>query len=308
MKINSENLNINLRHVRALQAIARAGTFTAAAGQLGIVPSALSELIRQLENSIGAPLFDRATRPPAMTPLAQAFLRDAEPLLAGMDRAITRLRQNAGLERGSLAVGASPSAISDLVAPALAAFLADKPGLACRLHDDIAENLAGMVSDGRLDMAVAGRAHHSPDLSQREILRDPIGLACRIDHPCLARGRVEVADLASQTLIGLDPNTGTFELLSKSGLPRAVLMPRLCAHSTVAQLCMIRAGLGVGLLPRNAMMLFRDPALGFVEIADLDLWRTLYLLEPVRRSGSVAARAFAATLSARIPALSGPGA
>ncbi len=49
MKINADNLNINLRHIRALHSIAQLGTFSAAAASLGIVPSALSEVIRQLE-------------------------------------------------------------------------------------------------------------------------------------------------------------------------------------------------------------------------------------------------------------------
>lgn len=296
-------MNINLRHLRALRAIAQEGTFSAAAATLGIVPSALSEVIRQLEHTIGAPLFDRSTRPPTMTPLGEEFLRDTEPYLEGMDRAIIRLRQGAGLERGSLSIGASPSAISDMVAPVLAEFLADKPEIECVLHDDIAERLAEMVSDARLDMAIAGRTRHSPDLKQRPILRDPIGLACPASHPLVARSVAELADLAGETLIGLDPNTGTYELLRESGLPGALISPRLRAHSTIAQLCMIRAGLGVGLLPRNAMMLFRDPALCFVEITDLTLWRTLYLLEPARRPRSAAAQAFVAALAARIPAL-----
>lgn len=298
-------MNINLRHIRALDAIARHRSFSTAAAALGIVPSALSEVIRQLETAIEAPLFDRGTRPPRMTPLALEFLRETEPFLDGMDRAITRLRQGAGLERGSLAIGASPSAISDLVAPVLAGFLADKPGIDCELHDDIAEHLAEMVSDGRLDMAIAGRAHHSPDLSQHAIMRDPIGVACRSDHPLAARGHVRMADIDPQMLIGLDPRTGTYELLKEAGLPVAFTTPRLRAYSTVAQLCMIRSGLGIGLLPRNAMMLFHDPSLSFVVISDLDLWRTLYLLEPTRRPLSTAAQAFVAALSRHIPELAG---
>lgn len=304
MKINAENLNINLRHVRALHSIAQQGTFSAAAASLGIVPSALSEVIRQLEAQIGAPLFDRATRPPSVTPLGRDFLRDTEPLLEGMDRAITRLRQGAGLERGSLSIGASPSAISELVAPVLAGFLDDHPGIDCVLHDDIAEALAGMVSDGRLDLAIAGRAHHSPDLRQREIMRDAFGLACRADHPLAGAGALHLDRIPPERLIGLDANTGTHQLLNQSGLlPEAFLHPRLRAHSTVAQLCMIRAGMGVALLPRNAVLLFRDPAILFREIADLPLSRMLYLLEPARRAQSHAARSFVARLERDMPNL-----
>ncbi|PZQ80152.1 MAG: LysR family transcriptional regulator [Ancylobacter novellus] len=280
MKINSDNLNINLRHLRALQAIAEAGSFALAASRLGVVPSALSELIRQLEASVGGALFDRATRPPTMTPLATQFLAETGPLLEGIDRAVTRLRQSAGLEIGSLSIGASPSAISELVAPVLTGF------------DDIAERLAGMVADGQLDLAVAGRALHSPDLRQEAIMRDRFGLACHVDHPLARARRVALADLGEVPLIGVAEETGTYQLLSQSGLPEALLHPRMNAHSTVAQLCMIRAGLGAALLPQNAVSLFNDPRIVFRPVADFELWRTLYVIEPARRPLSPVAQAF----------------
>ena len=176
------------------------------------------------------------------------------------------------------------------------------------IHDDIAERLAEMVSDGRLDLAIAGRAHHSTDLQQREIMRDAFGLACRADHVLAERAVLRLADIPAETLIGLDANTGTHQLLKQSGLlPGAFLQPRLQAHSTVAQLCMIRAGMGVALLPRNAVMLFRDPAIVFRDIADLALSRVLYLLQPARRPGSDAARAIISALEAELPELARVG-
>lgn len=300
MKLNSENLNINLRHLQALQAIAREGTFAAAASSLGIVPSALTEVVAQLERAIGAPLFDRTTRPASMTPLARDFLADTAPLVDGMDRAVTRLRQRAGLEVGRLAIGAAPSAISELIAPVLAGFLGRYPGIHCTLHDDIAERLAQMVADGQLDVAIAGRARQTPDLAQREILRDPFVLACHADDPLMRAGDVALADLDADRMIGVDPATGTYRLLkSCADIPRSFLDGRLRAHSTIAQLCMIRAGLGIALLPRNAVTLFRDPQITFRPVRDLDLWRVLYLLQPARRSLSGAARAFVDLLDQR---------
>ncbi|MBZ4689300.1 MAG: LysR family transcriptional regulator [Cereibacter sp.] len=308
MKINSENLNINLRHLRALHAVAEAGSFSAAAAALGIVPSALSEIVRQIEDSVGAALFDRSSRPATVTPLGQAFLDETGPLMLGLDRAVTRLRQTAGLEAGSLSIGASPSAISELLAPLLAEFMRDHPALSCMLHDDIAERLARMVAEGQLDLAVAGRALRSPDLRQRPILRDAFGLACPADHPLVAAQEVQLADVAAETLIGLDPDSGASQLLLQSGaVPRALLQPRITAYSTIAQLCLIRAGLGVGLLPQNAVTLFNDPRIRFVPLADLELWRTLYLIEPAQRPPSPAGRAFVAALERRFDHLAAAG-
>lgn len=304
MKASTDKLNINFRHLRALHAIAAQGTFAAAAESLGVVPSALSELMRQLEADIGAPLFDRRTRTPSITPLGRDFLADTAPLVSGMDRAIDRLSARAGLESGTLHIGASPSAISELLAPVLADFLAGRSGLQCLLHDDIAERLAQMVAEGRLDIAIAGRAKHSADLRQRGILRDEIGLACPAGHAFAGCDAVRLDEIDAASLIGLDAQAGTQQLLTDcAAIPRAFLAPQLRAHSTIAQLCMVRAGLGVALLPRNAVLLFRDPQIRFVPVGGLDLWRSLYLLEPARRPLTEAARAFVATLEQRVPAL-----
>jgi DNA-binding transcriptional LysR family regulator len=297
MKIGSENLNVNLRHVQAAHAIWRLGTFARAAAELGVVPSALSETIRQIEETIGAQIFDRSQRPPAPTPLGLDFLHETAPLLEGFRQAISRARAGAGLESGTLSVGAAPSAISGLVGPALARFRARHPGIRCRLHDDIAERLAQMVVEGALDVAIAGRARETPDIRHSLLMRDRFGLACSADHPLALAGTVRLAQIDPSQVISLDSSTGTRQLLELAGaLPDALITGSIEAHSTIAQLAMIRAGLGVGLLPENAVRLFGDPRIRFVALADLDLWRSLYLLEPLRRAQSHVARAFIAEL------------
>lgn len=297
MKISSVNSNINLRHLRALQAIQAHGSFSRAASELGVVPSALTETIRQLEEAVGAELFDRSQRPPAPTPVALRFLQETAPLLDGLDRAVLRLQSGGGQSVGALSIGCTPSAITDLVAPALARFRVAYPLVQIRVYDDIAENLAGLVVKGELDLAVAGRARHSQDLRQIEIARDPFGLACSSSHPFAERKAIMLDEVDPAQVIALSPGTGTQQLLaSSSTVPAALRIGAMEAHSTIAQISMIRAGLGVGLLPRNALLLFGDPSLRFIELEDLNLWRTLYLLVPTQRKLTAAARAFSEML------------
>lgn len=283
MKLNSENMNINLRHLRALHAVQAAGSFSAAASLLGVVPSALTELIRQMEAEVGAPLFDRRMRPPLATPLGLSFLQDTASVLGDLERALARLRAQAGLQEGRLAIGAAPSAISKRLGPALARFRQDHPEISCLLHDDIADVLAQNVTAGALDFALAGRATSSPDLTQIEIDRDPFGLACHLEDPLARAPCVSLGDLSPARLVSVSPETGTSQLLAQAGLPKALLQGPMMAHSTIAQLSLIRAGLGYALMPRHAVELFEDPAIRFVVIKDLELWRSLFVLLPARR-------------------------
>ena len=294
MKIDAENTNFNLRHLRAIHAIWAEGSFARAADRLGVVPSALTETVRQIEEIAGGSLFDRRSRPPVPTPLGLDFLKDTAPLLDALDQSLTRLRAQARGLHGALRLGAAPSAITPLIAPAIAAFRAKHPQVILTLHDDVAETLATMVADGRLDLAVAGRARSSPDLVQTEIAADPFGLACRADHP-LARKRapVRLSDIDPQELIHLGTETGSSRLLAAHpGLPETLKTGPLRSHSTIAQLCLVRAGIGVALLPRNAVGLFNDPGIVFVPVSDLVLERKLYLLSPARRALSPTAERF----------------
>lgn len=293
MKLNSDNMNINLRHLRALHAVARHGTFNRAAAEIGVVPSALTETIRHLEEVIGAPLFDRAMRPIALTPLGRHLLDDTALPLDGIDFALARARSHADLETGSLSVGAAPSAISSLVGPALKRFHSAYPNIRCYLHDDIGERLAKRVIGGSLDIAVAGSTIETPDLRQTVLARDRFGLACSTAHRFAGRQSLYLSDIDPEEIISLDAETGTQQLLTTcADVPPALCAGPVQALSTIGQLCMIRADLGVALLPENAVGLFGDPSIAFIPFEDLDLWRSLYLLEPARRAGSHIAKAF----------------
>ncbi len=299
-------MNINLRHIRALHAVWAHGSFARAAQALGVVPSALTETIHHFEMEAGAPLFDRSRRPPVPTPLALTFLREAAPLVEGLDRAMLRLQAATGGSKGVLTVGSTPSAISGLVAPVLHALRQEEPDLRFRVLDDIAEHLARRVVEGELDLAVAGRALHSDDLRQTEIARDPFGLACAASHPLAARAGVSLAEINPREVIVLGPGTGTQQLLATcEAVPSGLRNGSIEAHSTIAQISMIRAGLGVALLPRNASMLFGDPALRFVPITDLALWRVLYLLLPAQRRLSGPAHRFVEILEEKATVLRG---
>ena len=296
MKIDAENTNFNLRHLRAIHAIWAEGSFARAADRLGVVPSALTETVRQIEEIAGGALFDRRSRPPVPTPLGLEFLTDTAPLLDALEQSLIRLRARARGLHGALRLGAAPSAITPLIAPAIARFRAEHPGVILTLHDDVAETLAAMVADGRLDLAAAGRARSSPDLVQTEIAADPFGLACCAYHPLARTGApVRLSDIDPQALIHLGTETGSSRLLAAHpGLPETLKTGPLRSHSTIAQLCLVRAGIGVALLPRNAVGLFNDPGIVFVPVSDLRLERKLYLLSPARRTLSPTAERFRA--------------
>lgn len=144
-----------LNALRAFEAVARTGSFRAAAESLFVTQSAISHQIRHLEDWLGMPLFDRAGRVPRLLPRGTALARDLTTAFDGIDAACRRVRPAAS--DGALVVAAIPSVAICWLIPRLPRFRALHPGVPLRViyahhgHeiDFTATDLAFTFSDRR---------------------------------------------------------------------------------------------------------------------------------------------------------------
>src|SRR6266568_6226208 len=112
---------IEMRHLAALDAVAREGSFRRAATRLGYVQSAISHQIAALENLTGQRLIDRSrgTRPLALTPAGEILLAHADAVIARVRAAQADLAALDGDGRAALRVGATPDLLARLVPSSL---------------------------------------------------------------------------------------------------------------------------------------------------------------------------------------------
>jgi DNA-binding transcriptional LysR family regulator len=132
--------------LRAFHSIARHGSFTRAAAELEVTPSALSQTMRQLEQRLGARLLQRSTRKVGLTEAGRLFLERIGPALAEIDGAVEALRQHGDHPAGTLRITAPHSLLDQLLAPVLADFLRAYPDVTLDLIADNA--LTDLVADG----------------------------------------------------------------------------------------------------------------------------------------------------------------
>jgi DNA-binding transcriptional LysR family regulator len=255
----------DLRRLRAFHAVAKSGSFSAAARDLGYTQSVVSHHVAALESEFGLTLVNRGTRPVTITDAGTRLLRHTESALGSIAAAEDELRAVAGLESGTLRIGAFLSASNSFVPEALARFEAAHPDVQIRLeHVEEPEELRHLRS-GDLDLAVAYRVQEQftnrrdqPDkgFDEAYLADDPYRVVLPTSHPLVRRRELAVADLAGERFTA--PPGGGFH-------PYRILLERLCAEAgfepnivyevndvTVAR-AFVAAGLGVAVLPELAL-------------------------------------------------------
>ncbi|MDQ0776045.1 DNA-binding transcriptional LysR family regulator [Streptomyces aurantiacus] len=222
-------MDLEVRHLRALCAIADTGSLHRAARQLGVAQPSLSTQLKRIEQELGGPLFRRERTGCRPTPLGLVVLGRARPVVAEMRALVAEARAAATDADGpQLRVGSTASR-------ALAGWLRR---LRARqrepvLQMDVSPNaLLRMLAGGRLDVAFVHEVEGSP-------LRVPDGLALRVlierepqfvslpaDHPAAGRQEVRLSDLAEDRWM-IDPTVdGEWDAVHRM-LRAAGLSPRV---------------------------------------------------------------------------------
>ncbi|MET9955821.1 LysR family transcriptional regulator [Streptomyces sp. NPDC006339] len=194
-------MELEVRHLRALCAIADTGSLHKAARQLGVSQPSLTTQLRRIENALGAELFSRGRTGCHPTPLGRSVLSRARPLVDGMTALISEARAAAARTGGpALRVG---STASRALPGWLRRLRQSRPDTDIALRVDVsAHALLRTVAAGQLDVAfvheVEGCPLRVPDGLRGRVLveREPQFVSMARDHPAAAREVVDLADLA----------------------------------------------------------------------------------------------------------------
>jgi molybdate transport repressor ModE-like protein len=137
-----------------LQSVARAGSFAAAARELGLVPSAVTYRVRQMEDALDALLFDRSSRQARLTAAGTELLREGERLLSEVDAVANRVRRVATGWESQLTL-----AVDTVICPATVMelaqhFLEVAPQTRLRLRDEALSGTIECLTSGQADLAL----------------------------------------------------------------------------------------------------------------------------------------------------------
>ncbi len=280
-------LMIEARHLRVLRAVAKGGSFSAAARELGLTQPAVSQQVRALEQAARTPLVVRHGRETRLTEAGEALVRHAAGILAGLTAAEEEVAAIAGLRSGRVRMVSFPSGSSAIVPGAVARMRAEHPGTKVSLEEAEPPRSVEMLRSGECEVVLAFRylGHHGApagdadaewdDLVVRPLLTDRlVGLVPAghrlagggADSAGCGEGRsVPMAELADDPWIAGCPRCRRHlvDVCESAGFT-----PRIdfATDDYPAVAGLVGAGLGVAMLPELALRSVRPSGVALIDV------------------------------------------
>jgi LysR family hydrogen peroxide-inducible transcriptional activator len=243
-----------LRQLQYAVAVAEVRSFRRAAELCGVSQPSLSAQLAQLEDVLGARLFERERRPLLLTPAGEQLVERARRLLVDTDDLLGAAKQLGDPLSGSLRIGVIPTLSPYLLPEIVPALRRAHPDLTALWVEDKTEVLVASLVEGKLDAALLALEAHLGNLDHLVIARDPFVLATPAGHPLAAgKGPARLSELSGATVLLLDEGhclrDQALSYCSRAHAHEADF--RATSLPTLAQ--MVSAGAGVTLLPRIAL-------------------------------------------------------
>lgn len=246
-------MNITLRQIRAFVAVAEHGQFALAANRLNVTPSALSMLIRQLENQIGARVFDRHTRLVRLTAVGASFLPVARKTVSDLQMAFDATRELSQLQRGRVSIATSTVLAATLLPLAVRQFCQAHPGIRFELKDMAEQDIRDRVRSGDVDLGIGTDVDPDAELVTALLFTDRLVALLPGKHPLASRHEITWRALASEPLIMLHAASPLRVLVDRAlAANKLVMAPAYEASFSSTIISMVANGLGVAALPVNA--------------------------------------------------------
>lgn len=290
-------MNPTLRQIRSFVAVSRLGSFTQAAKELHLSQPALTVQIRQLEEILGLPLFDRNTRSVQPTRAGRELAPQLERLQEELETVLAQTREQAKGQRGVVRLACIPSFAASALPDAITAFRSKHPQITFSLKDANWSRMVAMVRSGEVDFGVGDKATIEPDLEFTEVLEDRMQVIYRKGHPVAAMRKVTMARLAEHSMVMMDPETSARHTIDSAFAAAGCYPSRACEVMYMATaVAMVRAGLGYAILPASAIEWRAHPGLAVRSIDEPAFVRRVGVIRKPGRSLPPQSEAFAQTL------------
>ncbi len=265
--------DISPHALSSLLAIAEHGSVSAAARARGLTQPSISRQIQDLERQLGVHLVERTSQGARLTPAGEILADGAREVLSALSSLPERVRSRQGEVSGRVRLGTIDSIGIYTLPPLLAKFVQANPQVDVQVVCQNSPQLMSMLMDDELDVAISTMDH--PKLTCERLFQNPLVLAYPVGTPA-DQIPTTMAEVAKRRIVTFAPGLTIRKLLdqafARAGLTFAPVMD---LHNVEVIKAMVRAGLGLGIIPDGcveAKELLTSP------IRDLAVARTIRLI------------------------------
>lgn len=241
---------MELLQLKYFQVVARLENVTRAAEELHIAQPSLSTTIARLEKSVGVPLFERQGRRIRLNQFGNIFLRRVERSFNELEEGRREVVDLAGLERGSVAVGATTSRLSPNF---FKEYLTQHPHIKFRLLQitrflEIQERLV----NGEIDLCISSLPIDQPEIHCEPLITEEILLAVPPEHRLAGCKSIQLKEIANEPFI-IPTTECEFREITNGFCKQAGFTPNIAFESTTHELIcgLVKSGFGNAFIPAN---------------------------------------------------------
>ncbi|WP_375428951.1 LysR substrate-binding domain-containing protein [uncultured Sphingomonas sp.] len=241
---------VQLRH---LTTVAELGGLRRAARHLGIAQPAITRSIRDLEQELGATLFERSSGGMKLTPIGEAFVRRSVAVQMELDRARDEVQQLKGVSTGVVSIGLSTAPHVAMLPKVLEPFRRRYPDVRLRIAEGLFPTLEPAIRDGSVDFYVGPLSEDrlAGEFMVEKLFDNQRVVLCRRGHPLA--GATSLAELADArwvaTSVTANSEAELFPLFEKRGLPNPVIAVQ--AQSALSMITVAASSDILTMLPRQ---------------------------------------------------------
>ena len=289
-------MDITLKQLRAFVTVANLGQFTLAADKLGSSQSAVSTLVRQLEQNLNLRLFDRHTRLLRLTEAGMDILPVAARAVADIEGMVESSRELNALRRGKVSIAAGTVQAALMLPQLVHAFNKLYPEIAVALHDVAEKTVLEQVANSSVDLGIGTVPEDDSELMGTRLTTDEFLVVLHPDDPLAKLSELRWTDLVDRKLIGPQRGNPIRDRLENELARNGIVLPFDKTMQEVALpltiIGMVEGGLGVAIMTSAVTRLATSMGLVVRTPTEPHIKREVSLIQKRARSLSPAARRF----------------
>ena len=201
-------MHITIRQLQVFEAVARQLSYTRAAEELHLTQPAVSMQVKQLENSVGLPLFEQIGKRVFMTQAGETMLRHAQTIMRHLVTAREEMDELKGVDSGRLRIAVA-STVNYFATRLLATFARLHPSVQITLDVTNRETLLEKLEGNQPDIVLMGKPPKDLDLDADDFMDNPLIMIARPDHPLSGHRSIALKEVNEETFVVRESGSGT---------------------------------------------------------------------------------------------------